>query len=306
MDYRKTTSAPGLDRVSHHFNVAQGLLLLLGTLLAGLFLTGFVAVGINVIFPAGERTAMLLSSASQAILAFLVPAVVTWRIMKPHPMTSLDADRGYTLSALLGIIIIYAASVPAMDQTVYWNEHISLPAALAGLEETMRKMEEMNAAVGETLMDTDTIGGLISGIAVVGILTGIAEEFFFRGGMQRILTHNGVNHHVAIWVTAFVFSAIHFQFFGFFPRLLMGAWFGYLIWWTRSVWASATAHALNNSMVVLTTWLSLKGILPESIREMGLATTGVPWLALTSAAVTALLIAFGRFFRPLSKRNFQS
>lgn len=306
MDYRKTTSAPGLDRVSHHFNVAQGLLLLLGTLLAGLFLTGFVAAGINTIFPAGERTAILLSSAAQAILAFIIPAIATWRIMRPHPLISMNADRGYTWQALLGIIIIYAVSVPAIDQIVFWNEHITLPAAMAGVEETLRKMEEMNAAVGETLMDTDTIGGLISGIAVVGILTGIAEEFFFRGGMQRIMTQNGVNHHVAIWVTAFVFSAIHFQFFGFFPRLLMGAWFGYLMWWTGSVWASATAHALNNSMVVLITWLTMQGILPESMREMGLATAGMPWLALTSAVVTALLIARGGFFRPASKHYIHS
>ncbi len=301
MESPKTYPPAGRSAITGHFKVAQGLLVLLGMLLAGLFITGFATAGIDALLPGSGRTALLLSSACQAILAFLLPAIVTWRIMGPRPFAALCADRGFTLKALAGIVLIYLASVPAMDQIVYWNDHVSFPASMSSLEEVMRKMEEMNAAVGETLMDTVSIGGLISGILVVGILTGIAEEFFFRGGMQRILTANGVNHHVAIWVTAFIFSAIHFQFFGFFPRLLMGAWFGYLLWWTKSIWACAAAHALNNSMVVLITWLTLRGSLPESLREMGLATEGFPFPAIASAAVTTVLIGWGHFFRRSSR-----
>ncbi|MDE7160577.1 MAG: CPBP family intramembrane metalloprotease [Muribaculaceae bacterium] len=294
---------PSPGSVAGHFNIAGGLLLLLGTLLAGLFLTGFVTAGVDVMIPGHTRTALLVTSATQAVLAFILPAVVSWRIMGTKPLQALCADKGFSLSALAGIILIYFASVPAMDQIVCWNEHISFGGALSGLEETLRKMEEMNGAVGETLMETTSIGGLVSGIAVIGILTGIAEEFFFRGGMQRMLTLNGVNRHIAVWVTAFVFSAIHFQFFGFFPRLLMGAWFGYILLWTRSVWASATAHALNNSMVVVITWMSLRGLLPEGIRESGFASEGFPWLCIASAIVTTLLIAFGKFFKTRNHAN---
>ncbi|HMR19324.1 MAG TPA: CPBP family intramembrane metalloprotease, partial [Sphingobacterium sp.] len=59
------------------------------------------------------------------------------------------------------------------------------------------------------------------------------------------------NHHLAIWITAVVFSAIHFQFYGFFPRLLLGAFFGYMMAWTQNIWVPVVAHFINNASVTL-------------------------------------------------------
>jgi uncharacterized protein len=56
------------------------------------------------------------------------------------------------------------------------------------------------------------------------------------------------NVHAAVWLTAIVFSVIHFQFYGFLPRVLLGALLGYLVIWTGSIWASILAHFANNAL----------------------------------------------------------
>lgn len=285
-------SAKG-DFLANNIRIAQGLLILLGTLLLGLFLTGIAAVPFNNLFGEGTRRALLCTSALQVILAFILPAWITARILGPHPLQRLGTIRGITWACAAGVVLVYITSVPAMDQVIHWNANLHLPEGWSSIEKTFREMEELNGSVGEKMMSTQSVGGLLSGVLVIGVLTGIAEELFFRGGMQRLLTGCRVNHHIAIWVTAFVFSAMHFQFFGFVPRLLMGAWFGYLVWWTKSVWASSFAHALNNSLVVLFTWLSMRGVV-EDPDKWGVALSGFPWVAVASAIVTGLVIAYGR------------
>lgn len=291
----------GGDVLAHNFGIAKGLLILLGTLLCGLFITGLASQAIIACCGAGTRLSLLLTAATQCVLAFMIPSVVTMRCLGSDPLRRMCATRGATPKALLGVAAVCVAAMPALDQVIYWNEHMSFPSSMAGLEQTLREMEELNASVGRRLMDTTSFGGMFGGVMVMGVLTGISEEFFFRGGMQRILTLNGVNRHVAIWVTAFVFSAIHFQFYGFVPRLLMGAWFGYLLVWTRSVWCSAFAHALNNSVVVVATWLSLRGIVSADVDMFGVTVGSFPWPALVSAAATAALVILRRkIFNPTS------
>ena len=98
-----------------------------------------------------------------------------------------------------------------------------------------------------------------------------------------------VKKHFAIWAAAFIFSFMHFQFFGFLPRLLLGAYFGYLIWWSGSVWVPVIAHAVNNSLVVLLSWISLRSGVAETVEKAASVNIGSDWYTiLLSVAVTAL------------------
>ena len=72
----------------------------------------------------------------------------------------------------------------------------------------------------------------------IALIPAIAEEFIFRGVFQNIFNNLFRSHHSAIWVTAFLFSAIHFQFFGFIPRFILGLAFGYLYFWGRNIMAA--------------------------------------------------------------------
>ena len=74
--------------------------------------------------------------------------------------------------------------------------------------------------------------------------------------IQRAIVTLPVNAHVAIWVTAIIFSAVHMQFFGFVPRMILGALFGYLAYWSGSLWLPIIAHAFNNMCAAAGMWVS--------------------------------------------------
>ena len=92
---------------------------------------------------------------------------------------------------------------------------------------------------------------LLYGLFVMAIIPGVAEELIFRGLIQRLLITKNYNPHVVIWCVAALFSAIHFQFLGFLPRMLLGGVFGYIYWWSGSMTFPMVAHVLNNGFTLL-------------------------------------------------------
>jgi hypothetical protein len=107
--------------------------------------------------------------------------------------------------------------------------------------------------------------------------------------MQPLLKGILRNPHAAIWATAVIFSALHLQFFGFVPRMLMGAFFGYLVYWSGSLRLSIFAHALNNSLVVLNYWLYNRGFLTTNLDNLGVGKSGI-LIAAISLILTAVSI----------------
>ena len=164
----------------------------------------------------------------------------------------------------------------------------------------MRQAEDMAADATKQILDINTIPQLLFCLFVVGLMAGLSEEMLFRGAMQRTMQDSRLGAHTAIWVTAIVFSAFHMQFFGFLPRMLLGAWLGYLFVWTRSLWVPIIAHTLNNSTVVVMSYLAGKGVVPEGFGDnLGLPADGAfPWMA-TASLVLSIAIALwaARSFR---------
>ena len=240
------------------------------------------------------RSVVMISATVQCLLAFMLPAWLAARLCGRHPAGYLGLCRAVAPRQFAGTLLLLLLMTPAMNAVIGWNENVSLPTSMSGLEETMRNLENSAAATTSMILGDASVWGLVSGVLVIGCLTGFAEEMFFRAGLQRAMTAGGVNRHVAVWTAAFVFSFVHFQFFGFVPRLLLGATFGYLYLYTGSLWIPAFAHAFNNSLVVVAEWLAARGTSRIDIDTVG---ADLPWLSVTSLALTILLIVF--FGRPL-------
>ena len=209
---------------------------------------------------------------------------------KTSPIIAIEANHLPALKMIGITLLIYILALPALNQIVYWNQEMSLPDALSGFEEWCRAMEKQAEELTTGLLNSTDLFPTILNILLIGVLTGIGEEFFFRGGLQRMMVWCKVNPHAAIWITATVFSAIHFQFFGFVPRLLLGAFFGYLYWWSGNIWVNSFAHALNNSLVIVSSWCINKGYLSEEFDMFGVAEGGVPVFAIISAVLVAAII----------------
>lgn len=271
------------------------LLIFTGTFLVMLFVTGLLQIWIAS-SGLSARDSVLFGSAAQGVLAFIVPSLVIARLENDHPFAGMGLAGRQEFRWYVGVVLLLLLSMPAMNQIIYWNSEIHFPESMAGLEESLRSWEDRAADMTEVILQGNSVMTLISGTLIVGVLTGFAEEAFFRGGLQRIMIRYGVNVNVAIWVAAFIFSAVHFQFFGFIPRLLLGAAFGYIYYWTGSLWCSAFAHALNNSLVVIFAWLQNRGVMSDDIENIGVCEAGFPWSFAISMTITAVFIRYHKNF----------
>lgn len=153
---------------------------------------------------------------------------------------------------------VMLVSSPLIEFLSNLNQQMVLPKWLGGLERWMKESEESARRVTMAILQMQTIWDCIKNVLLIGLLTAIAEEFLFRGGMQTIMQKWTKNTHVAIWVTAAIFSAFHMEFYGFLPRLLLGALFGYFVAWSGSIWPAVWGHFLNNGSAVVITYLYQK------------------------------------------------
>ena len=266
-------------------------------LLLCLMLLGVIATSILLLFvPDGNLFAMLTM---QDILAFILPAVVTMAIIYRRPFHVMGLDRAPSWLAITIVILFYVISLPAMNWLVEMNKAMSLPSWMAGIEQAMRATEDSAAEVTQEMLNINSVGQLILCVLVVGVMAGLSEEMLFRGAMLRTMQDSRLGNHAVVWITAFLFSALHMQFYGFVPRMLLGVWLGYLFVWTGSLWVPIIAHTLNNSTVVLMSYLSNKGVIPEGFGDnLGLPAAGsFPWLATCSLiASIALAISVHVFY----------
>ena len=194
---------------------------------------------------------------------FLVPSLIL-PISEKSSITTFYGFKKVKPNLLLLTILLIVVSMPFLEWTVAVNEKMVLPDALKWVEDWMRQKEEETKTVTLMLLDMKNISDLIVNLLMIAVIPAIAEELIFRGALQRSLTKIFHNPHVAIWMTAFIFSAIHFQFFGFLPRFLMGAAFGYLYFWSGSLWYAMIAHFLNNAYAVCIAWYMQKNNIPLS------------------------------------------
>lgn len=227
----------------------------------------------------------------QTVATFLLPPVICawmWDAGR-KPFQWLRLDRGAKGRVFVWAVAVMVCAIPGINLLADLNSRVELPESLDFIEQILKRQEDAAAALTERFLAADNIGGLILNIGLMALLPAMAEEWSFRGTLQQILGRN----HLAIWVTAFVFSAIHMQFYGFIPRMLMGALFGYVFVWTGSLWVPVTMHFTNNCMAVLAYYFT------DEIGENGIKyadTIGAGntwWLGVLSLlAVGALLWIF--------------
>jgi membrane protease YdiL (CAAX protease family) len=236
--------------------------------------------------------ALLLLQATAHISTYLIPPLLYWHYIERRRLTDFQT-RPFTPPVLWGLtLIVVVAFMPFNSLIIEWNAGMTLPDALSGVELWMRNQEDQLARLTEFMTAFDTPIQFGVAMLVIGILPAIGEEVLFRGVLQRKLTEHWVNPHLAIWVAAALFSAIHVQFYGFLPRLLLGALFGYLYYWSGSLLIAIFAHFVNNGVMVLMLYLYQRKLVDYNIED----NESVPWTAaLVSFCVTvALLFAMWR------------
>lgn len=295
----KSSSVPATEnRPLLSLSLGGKLLTLFTALFVMLTCVGLIRGLVNEDF-AASRNGILLFSVFQDILMFMFPAWLTACLVSHRPMSYLGLTREVSGRQFAGVVILLIIIAPLFNVIVDWNASMHFPVGWQAFESTMRRWEDSAAATTELLLSDTSVWGLVSGILVVGLLTGLAEETFFRAGLQKAMDVSGVNRHLAVWLSAFVFSAMHLQFFGFVPRLILGALFGYIYLSTGSLWVAASAHALNNSWVVIAGWLYARGYIAIDLSQSDAFPESVGLIAF-SGFLTLLFIV--KLWKPLFSR----
>jgi membrane protease YdiL (CAAX protease family) len=129
------------------------------------------------------------------------------------------------------------------------------PGWLSGMENWMIDKEEKADNLIEMLVESNTFRVMMLNLITIALLPAIAEELIFRGVFQKIFSNIFKSGHVGIWFTAFLFSTIHFQFFGFIPRFILGLVFGYLFFWSGTLWLPVISHFVNNAFPVILAYI---------------------------------------------------
>lgn len=211
--------------------------------------------------------ALMIMQGTVHFFSYLLPTLIYWFYIERRTIGDLSTERKPAPYIWVLAFVLVLAFIPVNSKFIEWNQAMDLPDALSGLEKWMRDKEDQLSVMTEFLTSYTSFGQLLVALFVVTVLPALGEEILFRGVIQSKLHLELRNIHVAIWVSAAIFSAIHFQFYGFLPRMMLGALFGYLYYWTGNLWVAILAHFVNNGFVLVMMYLHNVGLVEINIEE---------------------------------------
>ena len=236
----------------------------------------------------GDVTQMKIGQGISSALIFIAPPLILYAFTRHQPLREIGFRKPNSAWVLLIGVALMFVSLPLTNLLSSWNEKMNFGEAFESLEALLKQLEETAGELTERMLQVDTIGGLLFNLLVIALIPAIGEELTFRGVLQQALTKGVKNVHVAVWLSAFVFSFIHFQFYGFLPRMFLGLLLGYLFYYSGSLWTSILMHFVNNGAAVAVSYIQYKNNIDVDVDHFG-ATDSV-WVLSASLMVTVGLI----------------
>lgn len=275
-----------------------------------------LAIGIWTLFPDRTSiTSLKWLQLFQTLALFFLPPLLMALFCCGKPLQWLHLDKGMRWQTALFAVVLMLCAIPGINLLSYLNQQLTLPTFLEPLEALMRNQEDAANQLTEQFLQVNTIGELLINFGLMALLPAISEELTFRGTMQSLFANspdsNGVfqkskplavRTKIGIWATAIIFSFVHFQFYGFIPRMLMGAMFGYMLAWTGSLWVPILMHFTNNAVAVFSYYITYNYALdPDYIDSIGISST--LWLGILSILfVLTALICYPHYIQKRANR----
>lgn len=200
---------------------------------------------------------------------FILPPLIFAYLMNGNIKTYLLLNKApdYITALLVGCLLF--SSLPVISWLIEMNERMMLPQFLKGLETWMQQSEKDAEVVTKIFLGTPSWTGLSVNMLMMVILPAIGEELIFRGVLIRLLREWTGNIHWAVIISSLLFSAMHMQFYGFVPRLVLGLMLGYVFVWSANLWMAVIMHLLNNGFAVVAGFLAARGIIHSGVDEIG-------------------------------------
>ena len=229
---------------------------------------------------------------------FFVPAIITASILNRKPFRFLGYNDWFDAKTAGITLLVMLVSLPLVGALTELNKMIPVPASM---ETLFRQMEDAYEKQVKIMSKMDGFGDYFLSIIVMALGPAIFEETFFRGGLQNILHKWTGRKWMPLIITSVVFSAIHFSYYGFIPRMALGIILGLLYLRSGSLWMSILAHFINNAFVVTVIfYLTSQGRPIEDAME----DTDPLWVgAVALVAIVCLFMYYKKFSEDVKKRK---
>src|SRR5690606_10196055 len=213
------------------------------------------------------KRAVMIMNACVATSAFIVAPLVYLYGYAKMPLSIFFNNNNIITIPLLLTIFIVIAFMTVNSIFIEWNAKMELPEFLRGFEAWAKRLEEQAEVLTQMMTRFDNKVDLGLALIVIAVVPAVGEELLFRGLIQNQLGGITKNAHVAIWLAAIIFSAFHFQFYGFVPRMLLGALFGYLYYWSGNLLVPIFAHLMNNGLTLILLYMYQHGAIEFDIES---------------------------------------
>ncbi len=223
---------------------------------------------------------------------FILPAIFYSYLDKKNVSSALKLNIKPKIITLLFASILVFVSMPLIDWMISVNQSIKFPDSLSSLENWFKESESQATVLTELFLDVNTVWGFLFNIFMIAIMAAISEEFLFRGVLLNLFAEWTKNIHLAVIFSALLFSAFHLQFYGFFPRFMLGVLLGYLFVWTKSLWVPIFIHFLNNAVAVIISFLFNKGVISFDIESAGNYENSFFWGSILLVIIILVLINY--------------
>jgi membrane protease YdiL (CAAX protease family) len=242
------------------FNPLSQLALLLALFGAGFVITGLVGLVVGNALHLSDNKDLLnelmkpenakwnrLIQVFGSFFTMAVPAFIVASLNRGNAVSKLGFKETMSGRQILLVVFIMIAGTLISGSLGELNQMIPLPQSL---ELYFRKLEDNYNKEVLAISNMKSTYDYIMSLIILAALPAIFEEMLFRGCLQKIMLSLFRSAFIAIFVTSFIFSAIHFSYFGFLPRLFLGLMLGYIFYYSKNLWLSITAHFLNNAYAV--------------------------------------------------------
>ncbi len=267
----------------------ERIFLLMALIIIGLILG--TVIGLAYVFitksDSNDLNALRFMQISSQLFTFVFPPIAYAFLVKEKPVNALGLKKSKILWFLIGIAMIFVI-MPFNSILAEWNANLTLPESMSKIESLMKQMQEAATEIIEKFVSVDTIGGLVLNLFMIAGLAALGEELLFRSIIQTSLIKICKNAHIGILIASAIFSFIHFEFYGFFPRLILGMLLGYMFYFSGSIWIPKLMHFLNNGTVVLIYFLNNKGITNIDVDTFG--QTSIPVLIVSIVVMIVLFL----------------
>lgn len=253
--------------------------------------TSLVEIDSQIILNQNPTTLLIQQGITQFIMFIVVAILITYFLIKFDIKYFFQGVDGIEVLLTIAISIGSMVLISAVGE---WN--LNLDFGSSDFAKWARKSEDQLKVITEHITNFQSTYHFALAILAVAIIPAISEELIFRGLIQNFMIKVFKNPHVSIWLTGFIFAAIHLQFFGLAPRMLLGVLFGYLYHWSGKLTLAMLGHFINNGLALALLFLSQREVIAISSEQME---QSAPWpVVLIFGVITSyLLLKFYQRYR---------